>query len=89
MDIRIISVSALALLFSSNTMSTPIVINEFLPNAIGTDSGNEWIELYNDNTNAVDISGWQIQKSNVNVFDPLYFFHRHFIVAWCIYGSGR
>ena len=73
MDIETVSTTALALLFSTNIMSSPIVINEFLPNAIGTDSGNEWIELYNDNANAVDISGWQIQKAT-STYSTLYTF---------------
>lgn len=73
MDIRTVSASALALLFSTNIMSSTIVINEFMPNAIGTDSGNEWIELYNYCVNTVDISGWQLQKATSS-FSSLYTF---------------
>ena len=38
-----------------------IYINEILPNPIGADSLNEWIELYNSNNNDVDLSGWKLQ----------------------------
>ena len=38
---------------ASNTDAT-IIINEFLPNPIGSDSGNEWMELYNGGSSMVD-----------------------------------
>lgn len=37
-----------------------IVINEFMANPSGSDSGNEWVELYNKEDDAVNISGWKI-----------------------------
>jgi len=37
-----------------------VVINEVEPNPAGDDSGNEWVELYNAGTEAVDIGDWQI-----------------------------
>ena len=43
----------------SYTISTPsagIVINEIMYNSLSYD--NEWVELYNDNDTAMDISGW-------------------------------
>ncbi|MCD6413769.1 MAG: lamin tail domain-containing protein [Elusimicrobia bacterium] len=39
-----------------------VVINEFVYDADGTDSGYEWIELYNNLSNDVSITGWKIQK---------------------------
>jgi hypothetical protein len=43
------------------TPPSPIIkINEFESNPIGTDSGNEWIELYNPNAFPVNITGWKI-----------------------------
>ena len=73
MDIKTVSATTLALLFSTNIMSSTVVINEFFPNAIGTDGGNEWIELYNYYVNTVDISGWQIQKAT-STYSSLYTF---------------
>lgn len=35
-----------------------VVINEFIPNPEGSDSKNEWIELYNQGNNSVDLSNW-------------------------------
>ncbi len=55
--------------------STPvpfIAINEFLPAPAGTvdwdgngtaDSNDEWVELYNPNPFAVDLSGWQVDDA--------------------------
>jgi len=40
--------------------SDDIRINEFLPNPEGSDTENEWIELYNNSSSEVDISGWII-----------------------------
>ncbi len=42
-----------------------IFINEFLPNPIGKDAGDEenpgeWIELYNNSDQIIDIGGWQV-----------------------------
>ncbi len=41
-----------------------IVINEIMYNSIGTDE--EWIELYNNTSSDVDLSGWFIQDSDPN-----------------------
>ena len=40
--------------------SDDIKINEFLPNPEGSDTENEWIELYNNGSSEVDLSGWII-----------------------------
>jgi hypothetical protein len=38
-----------------------IFINEIMPAPLGTDSENEWIELYNNNDFEVSLAGWQIK----------------------------
>ena len=63
MDIRTKTVTAIALFLSTGVNASTVVINEFLPNAIGTDSGNEWVELYNYSASPVDLSGWKLQKA--------------------------
>lgn len=40
-----------------------IKINEILPDPIGPDAGNEWIELYNDDNYAFNIGGWSIETA--------------------------
>ncbi len=40
-----------------------IKINEVLYDSEGSDSGNEWIEIYNNSTETVDLSGWKILKA--------------------------
>ena len=37
--------------------------DEFVPNPDGTDSGNEWIELYNGDA-SIDLQGWSIERAN-------------------------
>ena len=38
-----------------------VVISELLVNPTGSDSGKEFIELYNPTDSSIDISNWQIQ----------------------------
>ena len=37
-----------------------IIINEILPNPVGEDSEEEWIELYNKGTKSVNLLNWQL-----------------------------
>ena len=46
----------------SASASDNIVINEIMFNPVGEDAGNEWIELYNNGTEAQNISGWTISN---------------------------
>ena len=39
----------------------PVLINEFVPNPDGDDSGSEWIELYNASADTVDLTGWTLE----------------------------
>jgi len=54
----------LSLLASKDVIaqSNSIFINEFMPDPSGTDSGKEWIELYNANSTTFSISGWKIKN---------------------------
>ncbi len=40
-----------------------VVINEVLYDAVGVDTGYEWIELYNNGTQSINLEGAQIQKA--------------------------
>ena len=44
----------------AHTGSANVVINELLPNPDGTDTGSEYVELYNAGASAVDVSGWTL-----------------------------
>ncbi len=48
---------------SSNTTGTNIIITEVLYDTPGTDSVEEWIELYNPTGNAISLSGWTISDN--------------------------
>src|SRR3989344_5766826 len=50
----------------SNSVSADIRINEIMASPNCPDSICEWIELYNDGTNSVNISGWTISDNNSN-----------------------
>ncbi|MDD5086352.1 MAG: lamin tail domain-containing protein [Candidatus Nanoarchaeia archaeon] len=53
-----------ALLFL-NTVNA-VIINEIMYDPNGTDTGREWIELYNNNDFDVNISEWKLFESEVN-----------------------
>lgn len=38
-----------------------VLINEFVADPAGTDSGNEWVEIYNADTDAIDLTGWTLK----------------------------
>lgn len=40
-----------------------ILINEWLPNPVGTDSGQEWVELWNGGAGPVNLAGWTLSNS--------------------------
>jgi len=41
-----------------------IVINEVEPNPEGTDTGNEWVELYNPTSQILSIGGWKLSTTH-------------------------
>jgi hypothetical protein len=45
-----------------------MIINEFLPNPIGKDVDGEWIELFNNSQEIVNLSGWQIKDKAGKTF---------------------
>lgn len=45
-------------------ISDNIHITEVLPNPQGRDSGNEWIELYNNEDKAINLANWSLSNSN-------------------------
>jgi hypothetical protein len=42
-----------------------VVINEFEQNPPGSDTGYEWVELYNPTSNDVDIGGWELVNGDM------------------------
>ncbi|MBU3906741.1 MAG: lamin tail domain-containing protein [Nanoarchaeota archaeon] len=53
----------LIVFLSINIISASVFINEIELNPVGTDSGNEWVEMYNDGS-SVNITLWYIQDKN-------------------------
>lgn len=48
-----------------------LIINEILSNPVGTDNGREWVELYNDGTESVDLSGVSVATTETGTAVPL------------------
>jgi hypothetical protein len=55
-------VLVLALCGAPAPASAAVVINEVGYDPAGSDTGLEWIELYNDGPSAVPVTGWSIQR---------------------------
>lgn len=45
---------------TNGDLSSQVMLNEIFPNPEGTDKGNEWIELYNDSDESVNLGNWYI-----------------------------
>lgn len=50
-----------------------IVINELFYDSVGSDEGNEWIELYNNSNEDVNLQGWILQAAGPSFTDILIF----------------
>lgn len=55
-------------LYQTNLNILPkVFLNEVMANPVGSDSGNEWIELYVDSSNHYDLSGWIISNKSTSM----------------------
>jgi len=41
-----------------------MIISEFLPNPVGKDTDGEFIELFNDSQNEINLTGWQLKDAS-------------------------
>lgn len=60
--------SASAVVQNNSQSMVKIIINELLPNPIGSDEVGEFIELYNPNSLTINLDGWQLQDQSPMVF---------------------
>lgn len=65
--LSLVLVLALTLVAGGLSCITPVVrsetvINEIMFDPVGDDAGNEWIELYNNGTEAQNINGWTLSN---------------------------
>jgi hypothetical protein len=58
-----VTTSSTTTVTTTTATSPKILINEVELNPPGTDSGNEWVELYNPNSFAVDVSGYALSTT--------------------------
>lgn len=47
-------------------LSDKIIINELMPNPKGVDKGQEWIELYNNDSKKVNLGNWKINDNPIS-----------------------
>ncbi|PIY78674.1 MAG: hypothetical protein COY82_01225, partial [Parcubacteria group bacterium CG_4_10_14_0_8_um_filter_35_7] len=53
---------------TSQSYSSDIIINEFLPDPFGSDKENEFIELKNIGTKIVDLEGWKLGDNSSRIY---------------------
>ena len=70
------NVTATAEDFAGNTGISHVVISEALFDAIGSDNGRVWVELYNPTDFPVNLSGWSIKGGNRIITIPDFFIGR-------------
>lgn len=63
---KIILCGFLFVLFAYPHLIFAMRINEIMYDTPGTDSGREWVEIYNDTNAVIDFSGWKLFESAVN-----------------------
>jgi len=53
---------------SSRALGTPrndsLIINEIFPNPAGADTGQEWLELFNQSPDKINLLNWRLENSN-------------------------
>lgn len=54
------------LLLLPSLVSANIVINEIMYDLEGADTGREWIEIYNNSGDAVDLTNWKLYEAETN-----------------------
>jgi hypothetical protein len=57
-------------LVRSSRVTTHVVINEVMANPKGSEPAQEWVELYNDGTTAVDLAGFSLEDGSSEVELP-------------------
>jgi hypothetical protein len=69
-----LGLSLIFLVVEASVVSAAIYINEVMPNPAGDDKQNEWLELYNLGTDAVDLKGFKLKdmKENQLIIDEAY-----------------
>lgn len=51
-------------IIKNGNLSTSIVISEIFPNPKGTDTGKEWIELFNKGNSNINLGNWSLSITN-------------------------
>jgi endonuclease YncB( thermonuclease family) len=61
----VFSASAKGAASGSGAEAYPVysLINEIMPNPVGKDEEGEWVELYNENSFGIDLSGWYLDDA--------------------------
>lgn len=61
----LISICIVFLAIPFSVFAFSVIINEVMFDPEGSDTGGEWIELYNGSSGQVDISGWEIYPDGI------------------------
>lgn len=67
--------SVITMLLLANCLAAAVVINEIMYDPVGTDTGYEWVELYNNGTEDIDLEGAKLQAGGAGFTDVFVFPH--------------
>ncbi|MDB5260137.1 MAG: Lamin globular tail-like protein [Candidatus Nomurabacteria bacterium] len=56
----------LLVICSGVIMTHALYISEIMYDPQGSDAGREWVEIYNDTSNDIDLTAWKFNESNTN-----------------------
>ena len=78
----------LFLIITNLIIAQTIVINEIMYDPDGVDTGFEWIELYNNGDNVVDLNNWVLSKAGSS-FETIFVFEANLIQPYSYFLIGE
>ena len=78
----------LFLIITNLIIAQTIVINEIMYDPDGADTGFEWIELYNNGDNVVDLNNWVLSKAGSS-FETIFVFEANLIQPYSYFLIGE
>lgn len=68
---KLIQPTLLAMLTGAftTTMCGNIVVTEIMYNAVGGDGGQEWVEIFNNGSSSIDVTGWKLNDEDGDAGD--------------------
>lgn len=63
-SVKVVESLSKTILNTETTFSGSVIIKEILPNPTGADTGQEWIELFNQGAERMNLKDWRVENEN-------------------------